>query len=271
MVHQLVGIPFDKTLVGRTNLRKLATAKVTGLVAYFLGTASHVNGIKAGLATSNSWADAVRNYVIKLAYTRPAEEPGATSFNKVVYNGEIPLGSDRLPVCAPNAKRQESGGPACVSPASASAMSISLASIASVSSASVVSADARTSRIATVPLSGFTGYLGDPCTSDLDTNLNLPDTNDAVQQFCSGDWIWLAVNQPPTGVPANVVISGAKSSAKFTPPSSPVQEVGTELLAGPYDGPGACSVGAYPRSIASAECLAGFKAISHWCKYKWPL
>jgi hypothetical protein len=268
-------------------LRKLAAAAVSGLVAYFLGTTTHTTEITSVFATlpqqGEYWSETVKQYVIDKAYPRPPRGSELPNFNKVIYNGEIPLAMDGQPLCAV-VKRQEFNGPSsCVSPASASAMSlasassasvasISSASIASVSSASVVSvssAEARSSRIATAIQPSFTGYLGDVCAQGLSTNLNLDDANDAVQQFCSGDWIWPAAGQPPTGIPPIGVngtgVSGANFTATIVSLASP-GAVTTNLEVSPDDGKGACSVGGYPRSLGIVECLSGFNSLFSFCK-----
>jgi hypothetical protein len=111
--------------------------------------------------------------------------------------------------------------------------------------------------------------LGDVCTPGLSTNLNLDDANAAAQQFCSGDWIWLAKGQPPTGIPPIGVngtgVSGAnvtETVISLTLPGS----VTTNLEVSPDDGAGACSVGGYPRSLGIAECLSGFNSLFRICE-----
>ena len=225
----------------------------------------------------NYWSETVRQYVVDKAYPRQQEAaPGNTNFLKVIYNGERPLGTNSEQV----KKRQGPSSSSCIPSATASdsLVSKSLASVASVNSVvSVSSAAARASRTTTAIQPTLTGYLGDVCTKGPD-GVNLPDTalnqgvaNTTWQQFCSGVgfWTWMAADQPPAiRYPPNFVVSGPNVTFKSTPPSPGGQEVTTDIVIGPYDGAGACSVGGYPRSLSHDECAQAFAAVLNWCKYR---
>jgi hypothetical protein len=274
---------FSECFEHRITLRCLAAASVSGLIAYFLNIPKHLAKIQAyHNILGNSpydWSNAVKQYVtVDMAYGRSGNPA-----NFMIYNGEIPIDSTGQPVCAANPnplpKRQSQGAGAdtclVVSPEAASSMSAasaaasaSSASVASVSSASVVSvssAEARSSRTATAAQPSFTGYLGDQCTLGLKTDLNLEVANAAIQDFCSGDWIWSAKGQPPTGTPANNGVTGANITATVTATGSQGSVI-TTLEVAPDDGAGACSVGGYPRSLNNGECVQGFNSLFHWCK-----
>jgi hypothetical protein len=250
-----------------------------------LGTVSNFGEILARFqllteeqqSDGNYWSETVRQYVVDKAYPRQQEAaPGNTNFLEVIYNGEKPLGLNGNQL----KKRQGSSPSSCIPSASASAslVSISLASVASVNSVvSVSSAAARASRTATAIQPTLTGYLGDVCTKGPD-GVNLPDTalnqgvaNTTWQQFCSGVgfWTWMAADQPPAiKYPPNFVVSGPNVTFKSTPPLPGSQEVTTDIVVGPYDGAGACSVGGYPRSLSHNECAQAFAAVLNWCKYQ---
>ena len=124
----------------------LATASVSGLVAYFLGVPYHTNEIQQ-LAlqldpTGEYWSETVKHYVSSLAYPRQPVDKEFPNFNPMIYNGEIPLGQNRQPVCAApvNGKRQASGqAPVCqATPTSAQSAASNTASAASVASAQSV-------------------------------------------------------------------------------------------------------------------------------------
>ena len=59
---------------------------------------------------------------------------------------------------------------------------------------------------------------------------------------------------------------GANITSNSTPSVGILDEATANLLIGPFDGPGECSLGGCPRSIGSTERLAGFKAFFNWCK-----
>jgi len=221
-----------------------------GLIAYFMGSKTHSGNLAAAYKnlpqTGYYWTQAVRQYVEDLSYIRPS----SGSYANVIYNGEIPL--QACPATS-NGKRQ--GGSCPLSPASASALSASaasasvasasLASVASVSAVSVSSAEARSSRLATMtaPPPSFTGYLGDNCNSNQGLVLDTGVANTTIKQFCTGFWSWVGPGIPPNNLPVGegeTSLSGGNITYKDTPPSSPNLEISTELIVGPYDGPGAC-------------------------------
>jgi hypothetical protein len=222
------------------------------------------------------WSGIVKYYLAEKAYPRQQDAPaGHSNTLKTIYNGERPLGLQGQQL----KKRQGSLSSSCIPSASASTslVSASLDSIKSVNSViSVSSAAARASRTATATQPTLTGYLGDVCTKGPD-GVSLPDTtlNQAIaittlQQFCSsvGFWTWMAADQPPAiNYPPGFVVNGPNVTFKSTPPLPGSQEVTTEIVVGPYDGKGACSVGGYPRSLSHDECAKAFTEVLNWCKY----